>query len=40
MPMDGIVGISAAKSTNKIDSALKQLVGSLAQPVVTMHVNR
>jgi len=40
LPIDGTVGISAVKSTNKIDNVLNQLVSSLSSPVFTLHVNR
>jgi hypothetical protein len=40
LPVDGTVGLSAVKSTNKISNVLTQLVPSLTSPVITIHVNR
>jgi len=39
-PIDGILGLSMRNSTNYIPTVLAQMVSSLAEPVVTLHVNR
>jgi len=40
-PMDGILGLSPKPSNNSgMSNLLKQLSGSLALPVLTMHINR
>jgi len=39
--MDGVLGLSAAKSSNKgMTNVLGQLASTLASPVVTIHINR
>jgi len=39
-PIDGILGLSMTNSSNYIPTVLAQIVPSLAEPVVTLHVNR
>jgi len=39
-PIDGILGVSPAPSVNPIPSLLNQLVGQLAEPVITQNTHR
>jgi len=38
--IDGVMGLSMTNSTNYIPTVLSQIVTSLAEPIVTIHVNR